>query len=131
MLKEIVGKEDERLLVSEGLKGKVGEYGQLINSYELAIKLAKEGKLKEALAVLEKENAKDYISKRTIYENNLKDIYLGSKGLETKYNFNQYNIKPELKEILNRLQMLMAKGEGKALLLTGPTGTGKTLSMLA
>ena len=27
--------------------------------------------------------------------------------------------------------MLMAKGEGKALLLTGPTGTGKTLSMLA
>ena len=55
MLKEIVGKEDERLLVSEGLKGKVGEYGQIINSYELAIKLAKEGELREALAVLEKE----------------------------------------------------------------------------
>ena len=131
MLKEIIGKEDVRLYISKGLEGKVGEYGQLINSYELAIKLAKEGKIWEALAVLERENPKDYISKRSVYENNLKAVYLGSKGLETKYNFNQYNIKPELKEILNTLQMLMAKGEGKALLLTGPTGTGKTLSMLA
>ena len=130
MLKEIKGVDDPRLLVSEGLKRKVGDHGEVVDYNVQVISLAKKGEIDEALKILERENPRDYMKSFKLYTNNLRAIYMKERGVDLKYNLSQFEIPKNLMDGLTKVETELREKRGKSLVLIGPTGIAKTAYML-
>lgn len=97
------------------------DFGQSI------LRLAEQGKIKEALELYKIERPLEYIKNKKNLEKSLRSIIMEKLGCEIKFDYRDYIIPSGLKEILNDYNS--GKMLNKTLVLIGPSGTGKTSFM--
>ena len=118
-LKDVV--DMATVLVSKNLALRISKEGLFMPVDQSIIKLAKEGRIAEALDVLERERPKAYMKSRSAYEKSFRDISMVSRGAIKRFDMSQYILPVGLEESLK------AAIEGrKTIYLTGPSGTGKS-----
>jgi type IV secretory pathway ATPase VirB11/archaellum biosynthesis ATPase len=83
------------------------------------IALARQGKVKDALELYEKEAPAQYLKNWMSIDKSLKGLYMKSRGLELKYPLSSFNIPPALSKMLGQKT-------NKTIVLVGGPGSGKT-----
>lgn len=125
MLKNIKDKNDPNLLFSPSLSDRIGSLGQFLSFEETILKLAREGNIQIALDMYEKERPLEFIKSHMSIERSLRQIYLKSKGFNTKFKFSDFILPDDLRVLLENFD------PNKTLILIGAPGTGKTQLILA
>jgi len=84
------------------------------------LKLAREGKIEEALKLYELEKPLDFIKNHIKIKRSLNNLYYQTIGLNLKFNFNDFIIPEELKEVISAIN------SNKTPIIIGRPGIGKT-----
>lgn len=121
ILKFVTSKYDENLLFSKGLEFRIDENAEFMPLAESAIKMASQGKIKEAMLLYEKEKPDFYLTSHLSLEKSLRGIFLKAQGASAKFNFNAFNLPAGLVEKLK-----FADEKLKSVILIGDAGTGKS-----
>jgi type IV secretory pathway ATPase VirB11/archaellum biosynthesis ATPase len=90
------------------------------------IDLARQGKVKDALELYEKEAPAQYLKNwmRRSIDKSLKGLYMKARGLEFKYPLSSFKV-PAI------LSQTMRKKTNKTIVLVGEPGSGKTKYLIA
>lgn len=84
------------------------------------LKLAREGKIEEALKIYETEKPLDFIKNHIKLTKSLNNIYYKTIGMKLKFNFKDFIIPEELKNLVKTIN------DGITPIIIGKSGIGKT-----
>ena len=92
MLKNIDNKFDQNLILfSKSLNKKITDIGNFMNIDEAMLYLAEQGKIKEALELLEHQDPKRFLYQRFNMEKLLRKHYMVAIGFTTKFSISDFN----------------------------------------
>ena len=120
ILKCVSDKNDPNVIFSNNLSNRIDLLGTFMSLGDSIIKLAREGKITEALNLYEREKPLDFVKSHKTLEKSLRELYLRESGFTAKFNLNQYIIPEDFKLAMEALY------NNKTLIIIGPPGTGKT-----
>lgn len=120
LLKDVI--DINKTIVSSNLKIRINESGFLMSYQEAMVHLAKEGKINEALKLLETENINAFLRSSSHYEKSLTEIFLRNKGIKRRFDLSKFIIPDHLREGIEHA----FKAPKKTVYLKGISGSGKT-----
>jgi hypothetical protein len=118
LLKDVL--DINQTLVSKELRYKITQDGLMMGYHEALIELAEQGKIKEAMQLLKKEDPKGYVKSYDSIQQSLQSIFLEKVGIKKRFKLEDFVIP---KEILENIEKNI---QNKALYIKGESGTGKT-----
>jgi hypothetical protein len=127
-LKDHAGKLDDssRVMISDDLRIKLSPQGTLLSSDHILLKLVRDGKIDDAMAMQERLHPKSILDRHMQIEKSYRDLYLKKLGYKSKFVLDDFVIPPILTALL-----IKARVEQKTLFILGEPGSGKTKFMLA
>lgn len=115
--------ENTDFVISKDLAARLSKKRGMEDIDLATIRLAKEGKIEEAMTLIEKYRPKSYARSHMSIERSFRDMYHKTKIIKPKYKTDDFMVPYALEEFLNEQR---ENGYQKTIIIVGRSNTGKT-----
>lgn len=123
--------QSDLIIASKEIMQSIGGFFEVRTLEERMILLSRQGKINEALQLLERENPRRFLSQGASIERRLKEIQLKEAGIKRKFPWRSFNIPNHLSKALNLFKKCLENNEGRVLIIKGKPGSGKTQALIS